>query len=160
MTDALGPVGSQLVIALGGDHAGRDHKELFKRHLEAQGHTVLDMGVAPEVEKANYPEVALKVVRLVRGGQARFGVLICGTGVGMAMVANRFQGIRAANCASEFVAVMARAHNNANILTLGQRTIGPRLALAILDAFLATDFEAGRHRERVDLFDELYGSVL
>jgi ribose 5-phosphate isomerase B len=78
----------------------------------------------------------------------------------MALVANRFKGIRAANCSTEILAVLARGHNNANILTLGQRTIGPRLALSILDAFLATDFEGGRHQERLDLFDRLYGSEI
>lgn len=145
-------------MAVGCDHAGRDHKELFMQHIEAMGYKVLDMGVAPDVERANYPEVAIKVARLIQAGEAKFGILICGTGVGMAMVANRFRGVRAANCPTELVAVMARGHNDANILTLGQRTIGPRLALSILDAFLSTNFEGGRHQERINLFEGIYGT--
>ena len=160
MTDTPGSEGDKLVIALGADHAGGDHKELFKERLLSKGCTVLDTGVGPEVTRSNYPDSALEVVRLVQGGQARFGILVCGTGAGMAMVANRFRGVRAASCPTEFVAVMARAHNNANILTLGQRTTGPRLALSILEAFLSTEFEGGRHQERLDIFSDQFGSVL
>ncbi|MDR2302154.1 MAG: ribose 5-phosphate isomerase B [Deltaproteobacteria bacterium] len=145
-------------MAIGSDHAGRDHKELFKKHLEGMKVKFVDVGVAPDVEKANYPEVAIKVAKLIQAGEVRFGVLICGTGVGMAMVANRFMGVRAANCPTELVAVMARGHNDANVLTLGQRTIGPNLALAILETFLTTGFEAGRHQERINLFEDIYGT--
>ncbi|MDR3135379.1 MAG: ribose 5-phosphate isomerase B [Deltaproteobacteria bacterium] len=158
MSDSEVSLGSDIVVAIGCDHAGRGHKELFKHHIVAKGLKVLDLGVASGVERSNYPDVAIKVAKLVEAGQARFGVLVCGTGVGMAMVANRFKGVRAANCSSEHMAVMARGHNNANILTLGQRTIGPSLALSILEAFLATDFEGGRHQERIDIFDKVYGS--
>ncbi|MDR1309293.1 MAG: ribose 5-phosphate isomerase B [Deltaproteobacteria bacterium] len=151
------PPGAGLVVAVGCDHAGRDHKEAVRAHLEAKGHRVLDLGVSPDVDRADYPEVAIRVSRLIQSGQARFGVLVCGTGVGMCMAANRHPGVRAANCNSEFLAVMARAHNDANVLTLGQRAMGPGLALSVLDAFLSARFEGGRHQERIDLFDRLSG---
>ncbi|MDR2442486.1 MAG: ribose 5-phosphate isomerase B [Deltaproteobacteria bacterium] len=158
MPDSLDPEKGDVIVAIGCDHAGREHKELFLKHLAGMKVKVLDVGVAPDVEKANYPDVAIKVAKLIQDGQARFGVLICGTGVGMAMVANRFMGVRAANCPTELVAVMARGHNDANILTIGQRTIGPSLALAILKTFLTTGFEAGRHQERINLFEDIYGT--
>jgi ribose 5-phosphate isomerase B len=158
MSDSLGTLNGDTVVAVGSDHAGREHKELFLKHLEGLGVKALDMGVAPDVEKANYPDVAIKVAKLIQAGEARLGVLVCGTGVGMSLVANRFLGVRAANCPTEFAASMARAHNDANVLTLGQRTVGPKLAVAILDAFLAADFEGGRHKERIDLFEGLYGT--
>ena len=138
-------------IALGADHAGREFKAIVKKHLSAKSLPFEDFGVEDDVETADYPVIAKKVALALQEGRCRLGGLICGTGVGMAVAANRFSGIRAANCASEFVAVLARAHNDANILTLGQRVLGPGLALAILDAFLATEFQGGRHKIRVDM---------
>ena len=140
-------------IALGADHAGREYKALVKEHLAAKSLPFEDFGVEDDVEKADYPAIAKKVALAVQEGRSRLGVLICGPGVGMAVAANRFSGVRAANCATEFVAVLARAHNDANILTLGQRVLGPGFTLAILDAFLATEFQGGRHKIRVDMID-------
>jgi ribose 5-phosphate isomerase B len=136
---------------LGSDHAGREYKALLREHLAAKGEPYEDFGVADDVEKADYPVIAKAVGQAVQAGRCQKGILICGTGVGMAAAANRFPGVRAANCATEYVAVLARAHNDANILTLGQRVLGPGLALAIVDAFLATGFLGGRHQVRVDM---------
>jgi ribose 5-phosphate isomerase B len=146
-----------LTVTVGCDHAGLEHRDLIIAHLASKGLKTLDLGAPRGVERADYPVVAKAVAKAILSGQAGLGVLICGTGVGMSLVANRFKGIRAANCFNEFMAAMARAHNDANILTLGQRTIGPGLALSILDTFLATSFEGGRHRHRLDLFDRSLG---
>ncbi|MDR1308866.1 MAG: ribose 5-phosphate isomerase B [Deltaproteobacteria bacterium] len=146
-----------MVVAVGCDHAGRELKEAVKGRLSAKGAEVLDFGVSPGVDKADYPLVAGKVAEAIQSGQARLGVLVCGTGVGMCMAANRYRGVRAACCGSEFLAAMARAHNDANVLTLGQRAMGPGLALSVLDAFLSASFEGGRHQRRVDLIDGLPG---
>jgi ribose 5-phosphate isomerase B len=142
---------SPSIIGLGADHAGRDFKKLFKKHLALKGYQIIDFGVADDVLKADYPEIAGKVAKAVKDGTCHFGVLICGTGAGMAMAANRYPGVRAASCPSQYVASLARAHNDANILTLGQRVLGPDLALAILDTFLTTSFEGGRHQNRVEM---------
>jgi ribose 5-phosphate isomerase B len=138
-------------VALGADHAGRELKNVILERLAAAGIFYKDFGVADNVAKADYPVIAAEVARAVQLGKCRLGVLVCGTGVGMAIAANRFLGVRAANCTSEFMAAMARAHNDANILTLGQRVVGQGLALSILDAFLCTHFEGGRHQVRVEL---------
>jgi ribose 5-phosphate isomerase B len=142
---------NNLLIALGADHAGRDFKRLFKEHLTAKGFETIDFGVEDHVEKADYPVIAGRVAQAIQEGRCQLGVLICGTGAGMAMAASRYPGIRAANCQSEYVAGLVRAHNNANILTIGQRAVGPGLALAILDTFVSTKFEGGRHQDRIDL---------
>jgi ribose 5-phosphate isomerase B len=136
---------------VGADHAGRELKALVKGRLAERGLPFADFGVDDGVDRADYPVVAKKVAEAVQSGEFRFGVLVCGTGAGMAMAANRLPGVRAANCASELVATLARAHNDANVLTLGQRVLGPGLALAILDAFLDGEFQGGRHKARVDM---------
>ena len=139
-------------IAIGADHAGYRLKE----HLIAHGlsqHQVLDVGTHSE-ESTDYPIYAFRVARLVASGEADLGVLICGTGIGMAMAASRVAGIRAALCTTEYMARMARAHNDANVLCLGGRVLGPDQALAILQAFLATQFEGGRHARRVRMIEE------
>ncbi|MDR1545547.1 MAG: ribose 5-phosphate isomerase B [Deltaproteobacteria bacterium] len=141
----------KLIMALGADHAGRELKKAVKARLEELGWAVVDFGVADEVEKADYPTVADAVAQAVEDGRCRFGTLVCGTGVGMAMAANRRRGVRAANCTSEYMARLSRAHNDANVLTLGERVVGTGLALSILEAFLAAEFEGGRHQRRVEL---------
>ncbi|MDR2455210.1 MAG: ribose 5-phosphate isomerase B [Deltaproteobacteria bacterium] len=138
-------------IALGADHAGRELKALIKEHLAAKSLNPVDFGVDDGVEKADYPAIAAKVAEAVSQKRCQRGILICGTGVGMSIAANREPGIRAANCSSEFVASLSRAHNDANVLCLGQRVLGAGLALAIVDAFLDTAFEGGRHQVRVDM---------
>ncbi len=139
-------------IAIGSDHAGYQ----LKRVLVSQGlggHEVIDVGTHSE-ESTDYPIYAFKVARLVASGEADLGVLICGTGLGMSMAASRVPGIRAALCTTEYMARMARAHNDANVLCLGGRVIGPDQALAILEAFLTTRFEGGRHARRLRLLEE------
>jgi ribose 5-phosphate isomerase B len=115
-----------------------------------KGLSVRDFGVGDDVERADYPDYAQTVARAVAEGQFDLGILVCGTGLGMSMAANKVPGIRAAVCANEFMGRMARAHNNANILALGERVLGPGLAIAIVDAFLGAPFEGGRHQERLD----------
>ena len=139
------------IVAVGADHAGREFKVLIKNHLAEKSLDCVDFGVEDDVEKADYPVIAAKVAKAVQEGRANLGILICGTGVGMAVAANRLAGVRAANCPNELVASLARAHNDANVLTLGQRVLGPDLALAIVDAFLETAFLGGRHQIRVDM---------
>ncbi|MDR3153233.1 MAG: ribose 5-phosphate isomerase B [Deltaproteobacteria bacterium] len=141
------------VIAVGSDHAGPELKSAILEFLTARGLGTLDLGVPLGTRVSSYPEIAAKAVRAVLSGEARFGILVCGTGIGMSMAAGKAEGIRAANCLNEFMARMARAHNDANILALGARVLGSSLALAVVESFLDTPFEGGRHRERLDLFN-------
>lgn len=138
-------------VAFGADHAGYALKESLIAAVRALGHEALDCGTHSE-ESVDYPDLALTVARSVAGGDVPLGVLVCGTGVGMAMVANKVEGVRAANCHDAYCAAMARAHNDANILTLGARVIGAGVAEEILRVFLATSFEAGRHTRRLEKF--------
>jgi ribose 5-phosphate isomerase B len=141
------------VIAVGADHAGPELKEKVIFYLSAKGVETLDCGVPTGTTFSNYPDIAKKVLDALRTGAAGRAILICGTGAGMCMVANREKGVRAANCVNEFTARMARAHNDINVLTLGARVIGSGLALDIVECFLETPFEGGRHRERLDMFN-------
>lgn len=136
-------------IAIGSDHAGKALRDRIAEHLREAGREVLDFGTET-TESVDYPHYAGLVAESVTGGDADRGVLVCGTGVGVSIAANKVSGIRAAACASEFTARAARAHNNANILCLGERVLGVGVALGILDVFLATEFEGGRHTRRVD----------
>jgi len=138
-------------IHLASDHAGFTLKTLVIEHLARQGYSVRDHGT-DSAQSCDYPVYARAVCKevLARGEP---GILICGSGIGMSMMANRFRGIRAAVCANEFLAGASRRHNNANVLCLGARVIGEDLALAIVDAFLRNDFEGGRHQRRIAMFD-------
>lgn len=142
-------------VVIGSDHAGVLLKKLLADHFTAAGHTVVDVG-PDDAKSVDYPLYAAAVCDAVLAQNA-LGILICGTGLGMSMTANRRQGIRAALCGNEFMARMARLHNDANILCLGERVTGPGLALAIADAFLATGFEGGRHQRRLDLMESCHG---
>lgn len=135
-------------VVLGSDHAGWALKEKLRTWLEQAGWLVCDLGCAGP-ERCDYPDFAAVVAQKVASGSCRAGILICGTGTGMSIAANKHPGIRAAACTHEFLAVMARRHNNANILCLGARIVGDELALAIAQAFLRTEFEGGRHAGRV-----------
>jgi ribose 5-phosphate isomerase B len=135
-------------IAIASDHAGLSLKRELVESLEARGHEIRDFG-AHSGESVDYPDFATEVAKAVRGGDVDRGVLVCGTGIGMSIVANKYRGVRAALCTSEFEARMARAHNDANVLCLGQRVVGPGLGRAILEAFLDQAFEGGRHEKRV-----------
>lgn len=141
------------LIFLGSDHAGFNLRQRIRDHLQQQGHSVQDEGTY-STESCDYPVFAQKVCDKVLENEGSFGILVCGTGIGMSMAANRVKGIRAALCTSEFQARAARQHNNANILCLGERVTGFGVALGIADAFFATSFEGGRHQRRINLFDK------
>lgn len=143
----------RLVIA--SDHAGIELKNDLVAHLKSGGHELEDLGVATK-DSVDYPDYARKVSERLKGTKSSdvLGMLVCGTGIGMSIMANKFHGIRAAVCTSEFEGRMARAHNDANVLCLGQRVVGAGVARAIVDAFLATPFEAGRHAMRVQKINE------
>jgi len=148
---------TNLKLIVGSDHAGFPLKQLCLEHLPSMGYHCEDLGTH-STDSCDYPEFALKVSRGVLEAGAP-GLLVCGSGLGMSMAANRVPGIRAALCTNEYLARMARRHNDANILCLGARVIGVDLALAILDTFLATPFEGGRHSQRVELMDSYAASV-
>ena len=141
-------------IVIGCDHAAYDMKEKLKACLLRQGYAVEDVG-APGTASVNYPDYGKKVATLVSEGRYPHGILLCGTGIGMSMVANRFPGVRAALCHDLFGAVMSRKHNDANILVLGGRVTGETLAEEIVKVWLATPFEGGRHQDRLNMFDRM-----
>lgn len=141
-------------IAMGADHGGFSLKETIKQHLEEQGHEVLDLGTY-DTASCHYPVYAEKVARAVAAGQAERGILICGTGIGMSIAANKIPGIRAAAVSDCFTAQATREHNDANILCLGERTVGPGLAMRIVDTYLAAQFQGGRHQTRLDMIAAL-----
>lgn len=136
-------------IGIGCDHGGVNHKEAIKEHLTAIGHEVIDYGTERDVP-ADYPDIAEKVSRAYLGGEFDRGILICGTGIGMSIAANKIDGIRAAHVTDTFSARMSREHNNAQIICLGERITGPGLAIDIVDAYLKSEFAGGRHQRRVD----------
>ena len=144
-------------IAIGADHAGYRLKETIKSRLVASGFGVEDVGTGGDAS-ADYPDFAAAVARLVVSGSCDRGILICGTGIGMAMAANKVRGVRAAAAGDLESARLAREHNDANILTLGARITPPDLALAIVRLFLETPFAGGRHQRRVDKIMALEGS--
>ncbi|MBW2618516.1 MAG: ribose 5-phosphate isomerase B [Deltaproteobacteria bacterium] len=139
-------------IAIGSDHAGVELKQTLKDWLAGQGHQVNDLGPAT-TDSTDYPTYAQMVAQEVADDRAERGILICGTGIGMAIAANRFRGVRAANCNDPFSARMSREHNDANILALGARIVAPGLAQEIVETWLQTPFQGGRHQRRLDLLD-------
>ena len=141
-------------IAMGADHGGFSLKETIKQHLEEHGHEVLDLGTY-DTASCHYPVYAEKVARAVAAGQAERGILVCGTGIGMSIAANKIPGIRAAAVSDCFTAQATREHNDANILCLGERTVGPGLAMRIVDTYLAAQFQGGRHQTRLDMIAAL-----
>lgn len=139
-------------IALGADHAGFELKQRLAEVLASEGHSVDDLGTH-SVESTDYPDWAARVAGAVASGAADRGVLVCGTGVGMAIAANRRSGVRAVAVNDLYTARLARAHNNANVLALGARIVAPALAEEILAVFLSTPFDGGRHERRVAKLD-------
>ncbi len=135
-------------IALAADHGGFKLKAFIYNELTSAGHSVEDLGTHT-AESIDYPDIATLVTDRVLSGEAERGILICGTGIGMSMAANRLPGIRAALCHDEYTARMSRAHNDANVLTLGERVLGEGLVKAILEVWLTTAFEGGRHAKRI-----------
>ncbi len=140
-------------IAIGADHGGYDLKEGIKRLLQEEGHQVEDFG-CDSPESVDYPNYGKQVAQAVAEGRFDRGILICGTGIGMSITANRFRGIRAALCHELFTARMSRAHNDANILCLGARVIGPGLAREMVKVWLETPFDGGRHERRICMIDD------
>ncbi len=141
-------------IALGSDHAGYILKEHVRKHLDNLSYICKDFGVYSE-DRADYPDIAFSVSKAVCSGEYSYGILICGTGIGMSIAANKFKGIRAALCCQAYSAKYAREHNGANVLTMGSRVIGPGLALNIVDQFLNTSFAGGRHSNRIKKITEV-----
>ena len=141
------------VFFVGCDHAAVELKESLVVQLRDAGHEVFDLGIS-EGEKADYPDLAHPVCEKVLSHKDAFGLLICGTGIGMSMAANRHRGIRAALCGDVFSATMTRAHNDANVLCLGARVTGVGLASQILSAFCSASFEGGRHQRRIDKINQ------
>lgn len=142
-----------MTISLGSDHAGFAYKEAIKAMLSADGHKVIDVGTTSE-DSVDYPDYGHAAAELVRTGQAQIGVLVCGSGIGISIAANKVHGIRAANCTSTTMAQLARQHNDANMVAVGQRLVSEEEALSIVRAFLETPFEGGRHQRRVDKIEQ------
>lgn len=140
-------------IALGADHGGYELKEKIKKHLsEKEGIKIVDMGTY-STESVDYPKYGHLVAKSVVEKEVDFGILVCGTGIGISIAANKMTGIRAALCTNTTMAKLTRQHNDANILALGARIVGDVLALEIVDEFLATAFEGGRHTRRVEAIE-------
>ncbi len=142
----------KLVVA--SDHAGLALRAEAIKVARARGLEVEDLGPFT-TDSVDYPDQAVRVGEALAAGRARFALLVCGTGIGMSIAANKLPGVRAALCRTEYEARMARAHNDANVLCLGERVTGAGLAAAIVEAFLATPFEGGRHARRVEKLDAL-----
>jgi ribose 5-phosphate isomerase B len=140
-------------IIIGSDHAGYPMKEKVKAKLQKQGIQVEDIGTYSE-ESVDYTDFGKEVACKVSDGTFDRGILICGTGLGMSMVANRFRGVRAALANDLFSAIMSRRHNDSNVLVMGGRLIGDTLAMQVLDTWLGTPFEGGRHQRRLEKMDE------
>jgi ribose 5-phosphate isomerase B len=141
-------------IVIGSDHAGFETKAMLIELLQARGLEVTDCGCYG-TESVNYPEYGIAVAEAVSTGKVERGILICGTGIGMSIAANKIPGIRAAAVSDCFTAKATRQHNDSNILCLGERTVGPGLALMLMETFLTTEFEGGRHQTRVDMISAL-----
>lgn len=142
------------MIAIGSDHGGYLLKEEIKKHLKEKGYEFKDFGT-DSTDSCDYPVYAEKVCRAVQSGECEKGILICGTGIGMSMCANKCKGIRAAVCGDHFSAEFTRKHNNANVLCLGARVIGAGVAMQLVDIFLTTEYEGGRHEKRVEMMMQL-----
>ncbi|MBP3436624.1 MAG: ribose 5-phosphate isomerase B [Clostridia bacterium] len=148
-------------IFIGADSAGFDYKEQVKVYLTEKGYEMVDVGAETGASGSHYPEYAGKVAEGVRANEGALGILICGTGIGMSMTANKYRGIRAALCGDTFSARMTRIHNDANVLCMGARVIGIELAKDIVDAFLSNEFErGGRHEMRVNMITEVENKEL
>lgn len=141
-------------VALACDHAGFTLKEAVKKHLEEAGVAYVDLGTN-STESVDYPVFAASLCKEIQTADVELGILICGTGVGMSMAANKHKGIRAACVSDTFSAKATRMHNNANVICFGERVVGQGLAFEIVDAFLTTPYEGGRHERRVKLLEDI-----
>ncbi len=142
------------MIAIGSDHGGFELKKYVIEYLKGKGIEVKDFGTYSEAS-IDYPDCAKPVCQSVLDGECEKGILICGTGIGISIAANKFKGIRAALCSDPFSAKMSKVHNNANIICLGGRVLGRELAFTIVDAWLSAEFEGGRHIDRINKIHEI-----
>lgn len=143
-------------IVIGCDHGGFELKEVLKKHLEEKGFDITDVGCY-DTNSVDYPDIALSACTKVTSGECSWGVLVCGTGIGISIAANKIDGIRCALVSNEYSAEMTKRHNNANMLAFGGRVTGPDLAKNIIDAYIAAEFEGGRHQSRIDKIKGLEG---
>ena len=143
-----------MIIAVASDHGGFELKNRVREHLKERGIQVVDLGTDSE-ESVDYPVYGKACAEAVASGKADLGVVCCGTGIGISIAANKVKGIRCGLCTSVEMAELTKKHNNANMIALGGRTTDPDLALQIVDRWLDTDFEGGRHQRRVDMLDEM-----
>ena len=141
-------------ISIGSDHAGYDYKQILIDHLEDQGYEIIDEGPNSD-ESVDYPVYGHKVGQRVSNQEADFGITICGSGIGISLAANKVPGIRAALCSEPLSAELSRRHNNANVVSVGARLVGTDMAKEIVDVFLNTKFDGGRHKRRVDMIEEI-----
>ena len=141
-------------IVLGADHGGFELKNTIKSHLESKGYTVIDVGTnAPD--SCDYPIFASHLCKKIQNGEADLGILVCGTGIGMSMAANKHKGIRAACCSDTFSARLTRLHNNANVLCIGARVVGAGLGIDLVEEFVNAEFEGDRHIKRLSLIEDI-----
>ena len=141
-------------LAIGNDHSAVEMKKEIKKYLEDKGIEVIDVGTN-STESFNYPISGYKVGKMVASGEVDGGVLICGTGVGISLAANKVKGVRACVCSEPYTAKLSRMHNNSNVLAFGARVVGSELAKMIVDEWLAAEFEGGRHQRRVDMIMDI-----
>lgn len=141
-------------IAIGNDHVAVELKNHITKYVEGKGYTVVNFGTDSS-ESCDYPVYGEKVARAVASGECDLGILICGTGIGISLAANKVKGIRAAVCSEPYSARLTRQHNNANIIAFGARVVGQAMAEMIVDEFLDAEFEGGRHQRRVELIDKI-----
>lgn len=141
-------------IVLGADHGGFELKNIIKAHLESKGFHTIDVGTN-DAQSCDYPIFASKLCKHIQNGDAPLGILVCGTGIGMSMAANKHRGIRAACCSDTFSARLTRLHNNANVLCLGARVVGAGLAIDLVEAFVNAEFEGDRHVKRLSLIEKI-----
>ena len=142
-------------IGLGSDHGGYNLKEEIKKHLQSKGIECVDFGTENGIDSVDYPIYGEKVAKAVVSNDVDYGILCCGTGIGISLAANKVKGIRCAVVSDTFSAKMSKAHNNANMLSLGERVIGKGLALEIVDTWLNTEFEGERHLRRVKMLGDI-----
>ena len=141
-------------IGIGNDHVAVELKNIIKEHLEQQGHEVVDFGTN-STERFDYPISGYAVGKAVASGDVDLGVLICGTGVGISLAANKVHGVRACVCSEPYSAKLSREHNNTNIIAFGARVVGSELAKMIVDEWLGAEFQGGRHQRRIDIIAEI-----
>ena len=146
-------------LVIGCDHAAPELKAIVRDHLIERGFDVVDVGTHT-TDSCNYPDYAHALCEKIQSGECELGILICGTGIGMSMAANKHKGIRAACCSDTFSARLTRLHNDANVLCFGARVVGQGLAVDLADIFVDTEFEGGKHKKRIDMFVDIENGEL